>query len=256
MSAPLDQHFLINFRIVERILSCLSIWDRRVLEIGPGSGILTRALLDGGAYVIAVEIDPALSQNLRERFQREIKDGRLLLIEDDAARVELPPFDCVVANLPYSLSSKITFRLIEIGFQEAVLMYQKEFAQRMLARPGTPGCGRLSVMAQTYADIEPCFEISPRAFAPMPQVRSMVLHLVPHPPRIPIKDRKFYAEVVKALFSHRRKTVRNGLRNLRGSIGVERLNRMMAMLPESILSVRPEELQLEEFATIANAGAE
>ncbi len=90
----------------------------------------------------------------------------------------------------------------------------------------------------------------------MPQVRSMVLHLVPHPPRFPIRDPKFYFDVVRVLFSHRRKTVRNGLRNLRGSMGTEQLNRMMAVLPEEILSARPEELQLADFAFIANAGVE
>jgi 16S rRNA (adenine1518-N6/adenine1519-N6)-dimethyltransferase len=254
MSAPRDQHFLIDPRTVERILSCITVRDRTVLEIGPGTGILTRALLDHGARVIAVELDHELSRGLRERFHREIEEGRLDLIEGDAGRVDLPFFQCVVANLPYSLSSKITFRLLGIGFEEAVLMYQKEFAQRMLARPGTPACGRLSVMAQTYADIEPCFEVSPRAFSPMPKVRSMVVRLLPHPSRFPICDHGFYFEVVRALFSHRRKTVRNGLRNLRGSIGPERLNRMMATLPADILSARPEELQLGDFATIANAG--
>jgi 16S rRNA (adenine1518-N6/adenine1519-N6)-dimethyltransferase len=252
MSAPRDQHFLIDPRTVERILSCIAVQDRRVLEIGPGTGILTRALLDAGARVLAVELDPELCRGLRERFRAEIAEGRFTLIQGDAVRVELPPFDRVVANLPYSLSSKITFRLLEIGFEEAVLMYQKEFAQRMLARPGTPACGRLSVMVQTYADIEPCFEVSPRAFSPMPQVRSMVLHLFPHPPRFPIRDQRFYFEVVRALFSHRRKTVRNGLRNLRGLIGSERLDRMIAALPDDILSARPEELQLEDFAIITN----
>ncbi len=256
MSAPRDQHFLIDPRIVEKILSCIEVHNRIVLEIGPGRGILTQALLERGARVIAVELDRTLCEMLRERFRLEIEDGSLTLIEGDAARVDLLPFECVVANLPYSLSSKITFRLLRIGFEEAVLMYQKEYGQRMLARPGTPDCGRLSVMVQTCADIEPCFEVSPRAFSPMPPVRSMVLHILPHPPRFSITDLGFYSDIVRVLFSHRRKTVRNGLRNLRGMIGSERLNRLMGALPETILSARPEELQLEDFALIANAGAE
>jgi 16S rRNA (adenine1518-N6/adenine1519-N6)-dimethyltransferase len=255
MSVPRDQHFLINPRIVERILSCIEVRDRKVLEIGPGTGVLTRALLEAGAKVIAVELDYGLCEDLRARFHQEIVDGHLVIIEGDAARVDLPPFDCVVANLPYSLSSKITFRLLELGFEEAVLMYQKEFAQRMLARPGTPACGRLSVMAQTYADIEPCFEISPRAFSPMPKVRSMVLRIVPHAPRFEIRDPAFYTEVVRVLFSHRRKTVRNGLRSLGGALDQERLERMISRIPEDILSARPEELQLEDFALIANTGS-
>jgi 16S rRNA (adenine1518-N6/adenine1519-N6)-dimethyltransferase len=255
MSAPRDQHFLIDPRIVERILSCISVRDRTVLEIGPGTGILTQALLEEGARVIAVELDYDLCRGLRERFHREIINGRLTLIEGDAARVDLPPFHCVVANLPYSLSSRITFRLLEIGFEEAILMYQKEFAQRMLARPGTPACGRLSVMAQTCAEIEPCFEISPHAFSPIPQVQSMVLRIVPREPRFEINDRAFYAEVVRVLFSHRRKTVRNGLRSFGGALDHSLLNRILAEIPEEILSARPEELQIEDFAMIANAGS-
>jgi 16S rRNA (adenine1518-N6/adenine1519-N6)-dimethyltransferase len=254
MSAPRDQHFLIEPRIVERILSCINVHNQRVLEIGPGYGVLTRGLLEREATVIGIELDPSLCEALEVAFKDEIKSGQFLLVQGDAVRCPLPPFEKVVSNLPYSISSKITFRLLDIGFSEAVLMYQKEFAERMIAPVGTPACGRLSVMAQTYADIDPCFEISPRAFSPMPQVRSIVLHLVPHEPRFPIGNRKFYHDIVLALFSHRRKTVRNGLKNLRGSLGLERLNRLLSEIPEDILSSRPEELQLEDFALIANAG--
>lgn len=254
MSSPRwDQHFLIDPRAVGRIVSLVDVRGRRVLEIGPGRGALTEALLDAGAYVIAIELDPLLCEELASRFRREIHEGRLILINDDAARCELPKFELAVANLPYSVSSRITFRLLGMEFQEAVLMYQKEFAMRMCARPGTPEVGRLSIMAQTYADIEPCFELSPNAFTPKPQVRSVVLRIIPHAPSFPIKDREWYAEVVKALFSHRRKTVRNGLKSLSGMIGRDRLQGLLASIPEDILSSRPEELQLEDFAEIANA---
>ena len=127
MSAPRDQHFLVDKRAVERIASFVDISGRRVLEVGPGEGILTRALLDHGAHVIAVEIDPALVEELEIVFADEIEGSRLEIVSGDAKKVDLPPFDIVVANLPYSASSKITFRLLEIGFEVAVLMYQKEF---------------------------------------------------------------------------------------------------------------------------------
>jgi len=254
MSAPHDQHFLIDPRIVERILSCIEVHNHRVLEVGPGYGVLTRGLLGREATVIAVELDPALCKTMAAAFPREIEDGRLILIQGDAVRCPLPSFEKVVSNLPYSVSSRITFRLMDIGFSEAVLMYQKEFAERMIAPLGTPACGRLSVMAQTYADIKPCFTVSPRAFSPMPPVHSMVVRIVPHEPPFSIRDRRFYSDVVRALFSHRRKTVRNGLKNLRGAISAEHLDRLIAGVPGEILSRRPEELQLEEFAAIANAG--
>lgn len=252
MSAPRDQHFLIDRRAIKRIVSLVDVKARTILEIGPGTGNLTKELLNAGAHVIAVEIDRALCEDLEMTFSREIEEGRLVLLCGDASRIDLPPFDLVVANLPYSLSSQITFRLLDIGFEEAVLMYQKEFAQRMLAPIGTPECGRLSVMVQTYACVSPCFELSPNSFSPKPQVRSMVVRLIPRTPPYTIRDRKRYAEVVRVLFSHRRKTVRNGLRSAASSFGKETVASMVSILPEELLAKRPEELKLEEFAAIAN----
>lgn len=256
MSAPKDQHFLVDPRTVERILSYLDVNGHTVLEIGSGTGILTRGLLDHGAKVIAVELDHHLCATLALKFGPEIDEEQLLLINGDATRCALPSFEYVVANLPYSISSKITFRLMDLGFLEAVLMYQKEFAERMVARPGTIACGRLSIMVQTYADVEACFDISPQAFNPMPKVRSTVVRLIPHEPRFSIKDRKFYSDVVRVLFSHRRKIVRNGLKSFGDSLDHGKLERILGLLPADILSSRPEELQLEDFAVIANAGTE
>jgi len=252
MSAPKDQHFLVDKRAIERIASSVDVAERSVLEIGPGFGPLTRALLNRGAQVIAVEIDPVLCGELEIDFSEEIDDGRLTLICGDALKVEIPPFEIVVANLPYSASSKITFRLLERGFETAVLMYQKEFADRMLARIGTPDCGRLSVMVQTYATVEPLFELSPNAFRPKPQVRSKVVRITPREPPYPINDRKVYADVVRVLFSHRRKTVRKALKSGKGDLSGDALERMLTRTPEDILNSRPEELSLMDFATIAN----
>ncbi len=252
MSAPRDQHFLIDGGIADRILTLTDVTDRVVLEIGPGEGILTRRILDQGARLIAIELDPVLCDTLRITFAPEIECGTLTLIQGDVGKIPLPSFEKVISNLPYSLSSKITFRILECGFREGILMYQKEFADRMLARPGTPAVGRLSIMAQTYADIERCFEVSPRAFRPMPKVRSTVLRLIPHEPRFGIANPAFYADVVRVLFSHRRKTVRNGLRSFGGALDHGRLEQILAELPGDILASRPEELQLEDFAMIAN----
>ncbi|HOI58735.1 MULTISPECIES: 16S rRNA (adenine(1518)-N(6)/adenine(1519)-N(6))-dimethyltransferase RsmA [unclassified Methanoculleus] len=252
MSAPRDQHFLVDKRAVERIAGFVDVSGRRVLEIGPGEGVLTRALLDRGAHVSAVEIDPALVEELELAFADEIEEGRLEIVLGDAKKVDIPPFDIVVANLPYSVSSKITFRLLAIGFEVAVLMYQKEFAQRMVAPPGTPNVGRLSVMVQTYASVKPLLELSPSSFRPRPRVRSWVVRLTPHEPPYPIADRKGYADVVRVLFSHRRKTVRKGLRSGKDTFAPEAIERAIADLPDDLLQRRPEDLTLEEFALIAN----
>ena len=252
MSAPRDQHFLTDQRAVAKIAGFVDVSGRRVLEIGPGGGVLTRALLDRGAEVVAVEVDPVLVEELGIAFADEIEEGRLRIIPGDAKKVDLPSFDIVVANLPYSVSSKITFRLLEIGFEVAVLMYQKEFAQRMVARPGTPDVGRLSVMVQTYASVKPLLELPPNAFRPKPQVRSWVVRITPHEPPYPIADRAVYADVVRVLFSHRRKTVRKGLRSGKDAFPPEAIERAIAGLSDDLLQRRPEDLTLREFALVAN----
>jgi 16S rRNA (adenine1518-N6/adenine1519-N6)-dimethyltransferase len=251
MTARRDQHFLVDERAVERVLSLVDVAGRVVLEVGPGKGVLTRGLLDRGAGVVAVEIDPVLVEELRSIFAPEIADGSLNLIEGDALKVELPSFDLVVSNLPYSISSPITFRLLEMGFSEAILMYQAEFAEKMAARIGTPACGRLTVMVQTFADVKRCFHVPPNAFSPRPQVHSTVVRIIPHDPLYPIGDRKHYADVVRVLFSQRRKTVRNGLKSGRGIFGADRVERMLASLPAETLALRPEALSLRDFAGIA-----
>jgi len=253
MKALHDQHFLTDKKAVDRIADLENVLGKRVLEIGPGNGALTRALLDRGAYVHAIELDSILCEQLADLFSEEIGDGRLTVQHGDAIRCEIPPFDMTVSNLPYSASSKITFRLLGIGFSVAVLMYQSEFAERMVARAGTKDCGRLSIMVQTYAAVQQCFRLPPNCFTPRPQVHSTVVKIVPREPIFPIYDRRLYADVVRALFSHRRKTVRNCLKGSVGSmLDPAWVERAVATLPHEILQSRPQELYLEDFATIAN----
>ena len=135
MKAYHDQHFLIDKNAIKRIADLVDVKGKIVLEVGPGNGALTRALLDRGATVHAVELDGQLCEELAERFSEEIQTGTLTVTHGDATRCDLPPFEMVVSNLPYSVSSKITFRLLDIGFEVAVLMYQEEFA-RAYGRPG------------------------------------------------------------------------------------------------------------------------
>ncbi len=253
MKAHHDQHFLIDPHAVDRIASLADVKGKCVLEVGPGSGVLTRALLDRGAIVHAVELDSHLCEELTDRFSDEISTGQLTVQQGDAIRCELPLFEIVVSNLPYSVSSKITFRLLDIGFTEAVLMYQSEFAERMVAPAGTKDCGRLSIMVQTYAVVQQCFKLPPNCFTPKPQVHSTVMKIVPRQhPLFPINNRRLYANVVRALFSHRRKTIRNCLRVSGSMLDPSWVTRVIAALPEEILKSRPEELYLEDFATISN----
>jgi 16S rRNA (adenine1518-N6/adenine1519-N6)-dimethyltransferase len=253
MKAYHDQHFLIDPHAINRIADLADVREKKVLEIGPGNGALTRALLERGAKVHAIELDSILCEQLADTFSSEIEAGQLVLQHGDATRCPLPPFDLTVSNLPYSASSKITFRLLNAGFEVAVLMYQTEFADRMVAPAGTKDCGRLSIMVQTYAVVQTCFRLPPQCFSPRPQVNSTVVKIFPRDPIFYISDRRLYADVVRALFSHRRKTVRNCLKGSIGSmLSRPWVERVLTELPPEVLNSRPEELYLEDFATITN----
>ena len=252
MKATKDQHFLIDASAVELIADTVHVSGRKVLEIGPGGGVLTEALLAHGAVVSAVELDGALLPNLGRRFASAISSGQLTIIRGDASKVPLPAFDLVVANLPYSISSKITFRILEIGFESAVLMYQLEFGKRMIASPGDGEYGRLSVMTQSYADVEMILELPPNAFSPPPEVWSIVVKITPHEPVVTVNNRGVHAVLVRELFSHRRKTIRNGIRGMKSIYGEKAISAFLAGLPEDILNKRPEMLSVEEFIRLAN----
>ena len=252
MGARHDQHFLVDPAAVRRIVEAYPVEGRRVLEIGPGHGILTDELLAAGAEVTAIELDHVLVEELAARFATEIEAGRLVLVNGNAARCPWPEFELMVANLPYSISSPVVFRLLWSSYEAAVLMFQREFAERMRAPVGTPACGRVSVMVQTWARVEACFVLPPSSFSPPPAVDSMVVRMTPRSPLFPIDDPGVYADTVRVLFMQRRKTVRNGLRAAAGVLGRETVERLLSQLPPEVLASRPEELYLEDFATIAN----
>ena len=252
MKAYRDQHFLIDTRAVDTIADAVPVSGRTVLEIGPGGGVLTRALLDRGAVVHAVELDTGLLPNLERLFAEELADGRLTITLGDASKVALPSYELVVANLPYSISSKITFRLLDAGFERAVLMYQLEFAKRMAAVPGTDDYGRLSVTVQALADVEMILELPPHAFSPAPDVWSAVVIVTPRPSPIPIENRQVFENLVRELFSHRRKTIANGLKGLASIYGKENVAKFAASLEADLLQKRPEVLTVAEFITLSN----
>ncbi|MDD4162730.1 MAG: 16S ribosomal RNA methyltransferase A, partial [Methanothrix sp.] len=137
----LGQHFLMDRGAIMRIASYADLQPQdRVLEIGPGPGNLTDALAARAGHVYAVEIDGDLAAQLSGRF------SNVQVINGDALKVELPPYNKIVSNLPYQISSAITYRLLSRPFEKAVLMYQWEFARRMRAAPGSEEYGRLAMV--------------------------------------------------------------------------------------------------------------
>jgi len=209
LSRRAGQEHVIDPRVLQRMVAHAQLSRSDVvLEIGAGIGNLTRLLAERAGRVIAIERDPRLVEILRE----QVKGSRNVeVIRGDALKVEFPPFNKVVANLPYLISSEITFRLLENPFELAVLTYQKEFAQRLVAKPGSKEYSRLTVMAGYRASIELLEEIPPSAFFPRPKVASMVVRLTPKAKPFEVVDERMFSNVVKALFQHRRKRVRNAL---------------------------------------------
>ena len=255
-----DQHFLIDDRVLDRLPTYLEEIDAdtsHLLEIGGGTGALTDRLLavGDGVEVTVVERDPKLADFLQEEFREEIDAGGLTVIEGDALEVDLPDFTASVSNLPYGVSSEIAFRLLPER-RPLVLMFQQEFAERMVAEPGTSEYGRLSVSTQHYADVELVESIPKEAFSPPPAVQSAVIRAVPREPDYEVDDEDFFLRFVKALFTQRRKTIRNAIRNTPHISGLEAPDAVVDAADEEILRKRADAMAPREFAALAQLALE
>ncbi len=240
------QHFLVDARVAHRAIGYADLRPSDVvLEIGPGLGVLTRELVGQARRVVAIESDRRLAGYLRRSVpEAEVLDG-------DALAVAWPDFDVMVSNLPYQISSPLTFRLLATPFDRAVLMYQWEFAKRMVAAPGPEDYSRLSVGVYVRAACMVLERVPRNAFQPQPKVNSALMRLEPRPSPFPIADPDRFDAVVAALFGHRRKTVENGLRLAAASLAdsPERLEAALADLP--FRGRRVEELRPEEIERVA-----
>lgn len=252
----LGQHFLVDPNIVRKIMTAAALEPHAtVLEIGPGRGILTRALCVSARSVIAVEVDARLVADLRRDLAGT---GNLDLHHADALEfpfAELPPGTVVVANLPYSISTPILFRLLEAWrrIDRMVLMLQAEVARRIVAEPGTKDYGILSVVARYWSEPALAFTVSPRCFRPSPAVSSAVVTLAIRRVRlVPERDEPLLTRLVRAAFAHRRKTLFNSLRN--EGWPPERITQALAACRIKPAR-RAETLSVEEFAALTRAFA-
>ncbi len=208
-SKRLGQNFLSNIDIAKRQVQSANITsDDTVLEIGPGLGILTEEIVQRAGKVFLIEKEKVFADYLQEIFAR----NNLEVIIGDALEVEFPEFDKVVSNIPFKISSPLTFKLLDYDFKIGVLMYQKEFAQRLFSKPSGSDYSRLSVMASTKAEISELFQVSRRNFYPTPRVDASVVKIVPRPPDFDITNLEAFEDVVKELFNYRRKKIRNSLK--------------------------------------------
>ncbi|MEO5693523.1 MAG: 16S rRNA (adenine(1518)-N(6)/adenine(1519)-N(6))-dimethyltransferase RsmA [Usitatibacter sp.] len=211
------QHFLTDRHYLGRIVSAIDPKPGdSMVEIGPGTGLLTAELVKVLEHLDVVEIDRSLAAALRENFP----PGKLSVHEADALEFDFTQLAAplrVAGNLPYNVSTPILFRMAALAprLVDCTFLLQKEVVERMVAAPGTPEYGRLSVMLQYHFEMHSMLRVPPGAFTPPPKVESAVVRMHPLGPDRPLaRDEQRFAAVVSAAFSQRRKTLRNATRAL------------------------------------------
>jgi 16S rRNA (adenine1518-N6/adenine1519-N6)-dimethyltransferase len=255
-SKSLGQNYLIDGNIVRIITEAVQVQpDEPVLEIGPGLGVLTAALLEAGAQVTAIEKDPAMTAHLRHWFENR----PIRLIEADALDCRfdelLQNIPKVAANLPYSVGSRILVELIECRYrpQHMVLMLQQEVAERIAAPVGSSAYGPLAVWTGLFYTTRRIKSVSPNCFLPPPKVRSAVLALERRDaPAAAVKHYPRFKAIVKTAFGQRRKKLTSTLRTLPGFPDVpEQLKRALCAL-EISPDARPAELTVPQWVALAD----
>ncbi len=240
----LGQHFLTDLSVAQRIAETISAG--RVLEIGPGMGVLTQYLLKNKDIdLTAIELDRESVAYLKEWYPE------LHLIEGDFLKLDLAELYpegefCVIGNYPYNISSQIFFKVLEYKDRIPVCsgMIQKEVAERIASKPGKKAYGILSVLLQAYYDIEYLFTVNENVFAPPPKVKSAVVRLTRNRRQELGCDEQLFKQVVKTAFNQRRKQMRNSLMPLIGKDN--------PLLSNPVFTKRPEQLSVEEFIELTN----
>ena len=244
------QHFLLDLNITRKIARLAEVGPgHTVIEVGPGPGGLTRALVETGARVIAVEKDPRFEPLITELAAAS--SGALSLVLGDALTADESALACgpaaIVSNLPYNVGTPLLIKWLTGPFTPTslTLMFQKEVADRIVAPPGAPAYGRLAVIAQVTADARMVMEVPARAFTPPPKVASAVVRLVPRTDRPEPALLDALQKVTAAAFGQRRKMLRSSLKVLGGATLCE----AAGLSPDA----RAETIPIEGFLALARA---
>jgi 16S rRNA (adenine1518-N6/adenine1519-N6)-dimethyltransferase len=251
------QNFVVDPNTVERIVRAARLSDDDVvLEVGPGLGSLTLALLPHVRHVVAVEIDPALAGRLPRTVGERLPGlaEHLTVVNGDALRLESVPGapTALVANLPYNVAVPVVLHLLATvpTINTALVMVQKEVADRLAAPPGSRVYGVPSVKARWYCDVEAAGNIGTSVFWPAPHVESGLVRMTRREPPVSAAGREATFKVVDAAFGQRRKMLRSALANLAG--GADRAE--VALVTAGIApTLRGEQLSVEDFARVADA---
>jgi len=244
----LGQNFLVDNAARDLIVNSSDLQRSDVvLEVGPGKGFLTEALLAHAGKVIAVEKDPRLVIVLRRRYGR---NRRLRIIQGDVLKVKIPRFNKVVCTPPYYISSRLVLLLVSKRFRCAVLTLQKEFAERLAAKPGSPDYGRISVMVQHKSSVEVVGTILRDSFKPAPKVDSAVVVIRRQKPKVPVRSERIFCELVRFMFTQRRKKAKKVLRQyLETSRGHTNLTNQPLSFPPDM---RVFQLSVSDFEQLSN----
>ena len=256
----LGQHFLIDPNIQRKIVEALDPGPAdEVLEIGPGTGALTRHLAGRVRRLVAVELDDSLYEALREEFAGTpgVEILHADIMELDLREITADPATLkVIGNIPYNITSPLLFRLLDRRFrpQLVVIMVQKEVADRILAAPGERAYGALSVGVRAVADVERLFDVGRGAFRPIPEVDSTVLRIRPHrPPRLTAEEEEDLRALTRTAFGWRRKQLQKILRSAPGyGLAPAEIQEVQAATGLD-LNRRPETLSPEEFTRLSRA---
>ena len=243
----LGQNFLIDKDIIKKIINSGSIENKNILEIGPGTGSLTEAILEKKPKsFFVIEKDTYLSNNLKQKF-----NNQLIIINNDILKVDekniINEKFVVFGNLPYNISTEILCKWIlnlnknNFWFEELILMFQKEVADRILAKFNTSNYGRLSILANWKLNIKKICDISPNSFFPKPKIESTLLFFSPKSNTVDIDNPKNLEKITRIFFSHRRKMLKKPFNQIFNG-NLEILNKLKINL-----DLRPQNLDLETY---------
>ena len=244
------QNFLMDLEVLNRQLRLARLTPGDiVMEVGAGLGVLTWELSTRARRVISYETDPRLVEYLRRDIPENVD-----LREEDALKAEWPPFDKMVANVPYAISSPLLFKLMESDYAVAVLLLQKEFAERLVAEPRTKAYGRLTAATARLADVELLEVVPPSAFHPQPKVDSAIVRIIPQR-SFPVMDEELFNTLLRVVFSQRRKMLHNSLISARKELApsVDKATWKMEIKGLEYANARPEELAPQELGLLADA---
>ena len=242
----LGQNFLIDKDIINKIVSTVSITDNEILEVGPGTGNLTKEILKNNpSKMYLVEKDNFLAESLKE-----IMDERVVIFNEDILKFDTTSLSknkiVVFGNLPYNISTEILSTWIvnlknNYWFSDLILMFQKEVADRIIAKFNTSAYGRLSILANWRLNVNKICDISPESFSPRPKIQSTLIHFTPKKKFADIKDPLNLEKITRIFFSHRRKMLKkpfnqifNGNKNLLNKLNID-------------LNLRPQNLDFDTY---------